>query len=227
MLQKQHNNKHSGTHSTSKKLLILTLFVACICICIYASKANIRKININIPFLTKANPDVQEQLVTEEQISTHKVKPEEPRYFSMPSLNITKSRIIGVGFEKGTNKIDTTPNIHDVAWFNLSGLQNQTEKVIVLNGHNGGPNIDGIFKNLPNVEKGETFQIERGDGVTTRYSIVENYTKKTEDVDSDAMEKILTPIDGKETAVIISCTGKWTQKEKTYDKRVIVKGVKE
>ena len=155
MLQKQHNNKHSGTHPTSKKLLILILFVACICI--YASKANIREININIPFLTKANPDVQEQLVTEEQISTHKVKPEEPRYFSMPSLNITKSRIIGVGFEKGTKKIDTTPNIHDVAWFNLSGLQNQTEKVIVLNGHNGGPNIDGIFKNLPNVEKGEIF----------------------------------------------------------------------
>lgn len=229
MLQKRHSNKHSGTHSTStsKKLLILTLFVICICICIYTSKTNIREISINIPFLTKANPDVQEQLITEEQILTHQVKPEEPRYFSMPSLNITKSRIMGVGFENGTNKIGTTPNIHDVAWFNLSGLQNQTEKVIVLNGHNGGPNIDGIFKNLPNAKGGETFQIERGDGLITKYRIVENYTKTTEDIDGDAMERILTPIDGKETVVIISCTGKWIQKEKTYDKRVIVRGVRE
>lgn len=171
--------------------------------------------------------EVIEIPVEKAQIASHTVPSDHPRYFSMPALNITKARILSVGVDSKNQEIGTPANIFDVGWYNQSGRQGQAGKVIFLDGHNGGPNVDGIFKKLPNVSLGTTFTIERGDGVTTSYKVFENYNLKIDEFDQEKMANVLKPSDGKETAVIVSCTGKWIPAKNTYDERVIVRAIAE
>ncbi len=171
--------------------------------------------------------EVIEVPVEKAQIASHTVPSDQPRYFSMPSLNIAKARILSVGVDAKTQEIGTPVNIFDVGWYSQSGLQGQTGKVIFLDGHNGGPNVDGIFKKLPSVPLGTAFTVERGDGLITSYKIIENYNIKINEFDQEKMANVLKPKDGKETAVIVSCTGKWIPAKQTYDERVVVRAIAE
>ena len=168
----------------------------------------------------------EEKEVTKQEVVEHKVAPDKPRYFSLPVLGITKARILPVAKDAKTHEIGTPPGIYDVGWFNQSGLpgKNQT---IVLDGHNGGPTKDGIFKRLGNATPGNILTIERGDGQIFNYKITDNYVIKVEDFNQDAMNKILAKINDQETVSIITCSGRWLKNKQTYDQRTIVKAVKQ
>ncbi len=173
---------------------------------------------ISLPLLE--NYPIDEQPISPEVVKEYQVSPTEPRYFSMSSLNIDQARIIKLDRNQ-QGQIDTPKNIFDVGWYQQSGKQDQ-KKVIFLDGHNGGPNSSGVFKQLPNVKLNDTFSIERGDGLVTNYQVINNQTITTKEFDDQKMSQLLTIKNQKETAVIVSCAGKWIPKNKDYDKRVIV-----
>lgn len=194
----------------------------------YYTGNKIVDIDIPIPINIAFTPDdsgVVEQEIPQEEVKTHNVPHDQPRYLTVSQLGIKQSRILSVGLDKN-NRIGTPVNIYDTAWFNQSGKQGQKEKVIFLDGHNGGPTKDGIFKRLPNLAIGAIIEVERGDGMISNYSVVENYIEPLDTFDSVKMQKVLTPINNQETLAIISCTGKWIQATRTYTERVVVKATK-
>lgn len=181
-------------------------------------------IPINVSFLPE-NSDVVEQEVTTEEVKTYNVPADQPRYLTIEQLGIRQARILAVGLDKD-NRIGTPVNIYDAAWFNQSGKPGQTKKVIFLDGHNGGPTKDGIFKHLPKLAIGTIIQVERGDGTVFKYTVTENYIEPLATFDATKMQQVMTPINQQETLAIISCTGKWIQATRTYTDRVVIKAVK-
>lgn len=176
------------------------------------------------PTVETANPNVNEQKVTQEELVKHVVEADRPRYFSMPSLNIDQARVIEVG-RNDKNEIGTPSGIFDVGWFNESAMpgQTDTELSIVLDGHNGGPNADGIFRKLGDVKNNDTFTLELGNGETLTYEVAENKVVELDNFTNEDMQQAMSRIDGKETVTIITCIGNWLPARQTYDKRVILK----
>ncbi len=183
-------------------------------------------VKIDLPInIALENTDVVEEDVTEEEVKAHNVPADQPRYLNLPDLNIKQTRILSVG-QNSDGRIGTPVGIFDVGWYNKSGKPGQDNQVVFLDGHNGGPTKDGIFKHLPNLKLGATIQIERGDGTLIDYSVVENYIVPLADFGADKMQRVLTPIDKEETLAIISCTGKWIQAQRLYTDRVVVRAVR-
>lgn len=171
-------------------------------------------------------PSPEEKVITKQEVAEYKVAPDKPRYFSLPILGIHNARILQVGKDSKSHEIGTPPGIYDVGWFNQSGLpgKNQT---IVLDGHNGGPTKDGIFKRLGNATVGNMMSIERGDGQVFNYKITDNYVVKLNHFNQAAMDKILAKVNDQETVTIITCSGRWLNDKQTYDQRTIVKAIKQ
>lgn len=180
---------------------------------------------IKLPAIQVTNPGVEEQPVTETEKKDYIVAPSALRYLSIPDLAIANARILPVGLEAGSNRIASPINIFDVGWFNRSGNLGDPNRAIFLDGHNGGPTLDGVFKRLPNLLTGAELVIERGDGELFRYRVVENYSLETNQFDDEAMRGLLKPADGKETVSIMTCTGKWIQAQKTYTHRNVIRAV--
>lgn len=173
-----------------------------------------------------STPIPEEKEVTKQEVAEYRVAPDKPRYFSLPILGIHNARILQVGKDPKTHEIGTPPGIYDVGWFNQSGLpgNNQT---IILDGHNGGPTKDGVFKRLGNATVGNNLTIERGDGQVFTYKITDNYIVKLDDFNQSAMDKVMAKVNDQETISIITCSGRWLKDKQTYDQRTIVKAVKQ
>lgn len=158
--------------------------------------------------------EVDETEPTPEEVADFTVPASNPRYITIPSLgNVWNRQVISVGLTR-SGALDTPYNIFQAGWYNQSAKPG-SGGAIVIDGHNGGPNVIGIFKHLPNAKIGEKVVIERGDGAIFTYTIVKNDTIPLDKSD-DYMREIFKVIDGKETITIITCTGEWSQTRLTY-----------
>ena len=91
-----------------------------------------------------------EEVPTEEEVVEYTVAADRPRYLSIERLGIVNARIISVGV-KATGELATPNNIFDVGWYDASGKPGQG-RTLVIDGHNGGPHVHGVFKDLPNLQ---------------------------------------------------------------------------
>ena len=159
-------------------------------------------------------PEVDETEPTPEEVADFTVPASNPRYITIPSLgNVWGRQVISVGLTR-SGALDTPTNIFQAGWYDQSAKPG-SGGAIVIDGHNGGPNVIGIFKHLPNAKIGEKVIIERGDGAIFTYTIVKNDTIPLDKSD-DYMREIFKKIDGKETVTVITCTGEWSQTRQTY-----------
>ncbi|MBQ3318508.1 class F sortase [Candidatus Saccharibacteria bacterium] len=167
--------------------------------------------------------EVSEEEVTEEQRAEYYVPADHPRYLNIESLGVAKSRIMSLG-QNSDGSLATPNNIFDVAWYNGSAKPG-SGGTIVINGHNGGPNIIGVFKYLPNVQKGEKITIERGDGTIFTYEVVENVTVPLSEANSYMKTAFSSPVEGRESLTLITCTGDWSAVQNTYLSRQFLRAV--
>ena len=120
--------------------------------------------------------DEEEELVEEEptptEIKEYIVAADRPRYLSIEKIGVNKARVLPMGVN-AKGELDTPVNIYDVGWYEASGKPGQGGTAII-DGHNGGPHVLGVFKNTPTLVNGDIITIERGDGVVFRYKVVEN-----------------------------------------------------
>ena len=121
-------------------------------------------------------------------------------------------------------ELNTPNNIFDVGWYEASYAPGEGG-TMVLDGHNGGPRVHGVFKDLPSLAAGDIIQVERGDGVKYRYSVVENVTVPLVEADNYMSKAMRSPEPGKESVTLISCTGEWSQTQKTYLSRQFTRAV--
>ena len=118
----------------------------------------------------------------------------------------------------------TPRNVFDVGWYESSGRPGMGG-TLVIDGHNGGPHVYGVFKRLPDLQKGDIIRIERGDGVVFNYSVVENTEVLLSESDKYMSTAMKSPERGRESVTLISCTGEWSQQQNTYLSRQFVRAV--
>lgn len=175
--------------------------------------------------LATPNSGVEEAEVTTEQVNDHVVEPTEPRYISIPSLGIDRTRVLKIGVAE-SGELDTPTNIHDVGWYDKSALPGTGTSALLLDGHNGGPTKGGVFERLSDIGMGDIITVERGDGESFAYEVVEIDTLSLEDLNNGGMKRMSeSASDVAEGLNMISCTGNWIPAQKTYDQRVTVRAV--
>ena len=169
------------------------------------------------------NSDLDETEPTEAQVAEYVVAPDRPRYLTVEKLGVAKSRILPMGVNT-EGELDTPNNIFDVGWYEGSGKPGGGG-TMVIDGHNGGPHVHGVFKNLPNLASGDIIQVERGDGEIFRYEVVENTSVALGDSNGYMATAMKSPEPGRESVTLISCTGEWSQAQGTYLSRQFTRAV--
>lgn len=169
--------------------------------------------------------EVDETEVTDAERSDYTVAADLPRYLTIEKLGIYNARILQVGVTTD-GAMDVPNNIFDVGWY-VGSAKPGSGGVIVIDGHNGGPNIHGVFKELPNLTAGDKIKIERGDGKTFIYKVVENNTVPLSGANSYMETAFTSPEDGVESVTLISCTGEWSQVQYTYLSRQFTRAILE
>ena len=166
---------------------------------------------------------VDETEVTDVDKSVYTVAPDRPRFLSIERLGIKNARVLGLGVNK-QGEFDTPANIFDVAWFTQSGKPG-AGGTLLIDGHNGGPTKNGVFKHLPDLVKDDLVVIERGDGKIFKYKVVDTKTISLSQANEYMRIAQTTPEKGKESLTLISCTGQWSQSQQTYLSRQFVRAV--
>ena len=164
--------------------------------------------------LIEEEVELIEEKPSETEIAEYIVAADMPRYLSVTKLGVSKARIIPVGINI-SGELGTPNNIFDAGWYDASAKPG-TGGTMLLDGHNGGPHVHGIFKDLPTLTAGDIIEIERGDGIVFKYSVVKNITVALSDSDAEMTTAMHSPESGKESITIISCTGEWSQTQRTY-----------
>jgi LPXTG-site transpeptidase (sortase) family protein len=182
---------------------------------------------VPLPASAMADTSVDETPISRATLDSYKVPATHPRYISIPSLNIDKSRVMSVGLTKN-NLLDTPKNIADTAWFNKSSTPGMGYGAVVIDGHNGGVTKDGVFAKLANLKKNDSIKVERGDGKKFEYLVVENTTMTLDETNKIGMKKMIVSADPtKEGLNLMTCAGNWVPRDKVFDKRVMIRAVLE
>lgn len=172
---------------------------------------------------TESQEELIEEEPTKEEKNEYTVAPDRPRYLSIEKIGADKARVLPMGInEKG--ELGTPNNIFDVGWYVDSGKPGEGG-TMVIDGHNGGPHVHGIFKKLPELKEGDIIKIERGDGKVFKYKVVENKEVSLEDSNAYMTVASMSPTPGVESLTLISCTGEWSDQQKTYLSRQFTRAI--
>lgn len=167
--------------------------------------------------------ELVEEEPTETEVAEYVVAADRPRYLSIERIGVKNARILPMGVN-AKGELDTPVNIYDVGWYEASGKPGQGDTAII-DGHNGGPHVIGVFKNTPTLVNGDIITVERGDGVIFRYKVVENKSIPLSEADAYMRTAAQSPEPGKESITLISCTGEWSQQQRTYLSRQFTRAV--
>lgn len=172
------------------------------------------------------NPEINEKPVTKEEVAEHTVPDDQPRYISIPSIDVSNTRIFPVGVTS-TGQLDTPDNIDDAAWYEKSALPGSDYGAVLLDGHNGGISRNGVFAKLGSLQKGDRIMLERGDGKMFTYEVAENQSMSLEEVNKTGMKMMMQSADPDEEGLnIITCDGKWVPRLKQFDARIMLRAVR-
>ena len=177
--------------------------------------------------VVESTNEVEDELIevapTEVEVTEYTVAADRPRYLTVPRLGVNTARILPMGInQKG--ELDTPNNIFDVGWYESSGRPGYGGTVMI-DGHNGGPHVHGVFKQLPILQKGDLIEITRGDGKVFKYEVVENKEVALADADEYMITAAKSPVSGRESVTLITCTGEWSDKQGTYLSRQFTRAI--
>ena len=171
-----------------------------------------------------STPDIEvdETDVTEDDLSNYKVAADRPRFLIIEQLNV-KARVLEIGINN-KGELATPTGIFDAGWYYASSKPGMGGTVLI-DGHNGGPTKTGIFKHTPELKKDDIIKIERGDGAIFNYAVIDNISVPLQESDDYMTIAATSPEPGKESLTIITCTGEWSQAQRTYLSRQFTRAV--
>lgn len=129
----------------------------------------------------------------------------------------TTAEVVSVGLTK-TGEIGTPSNLSKVAWYNGSAAIGE-KGVTIIDGHIGSPSEDGVFKKLPKLKNEEIITYQKQDGTTYTYKVTESRAYPNS---SETAQHLFDQLSNEPTLKLITCYGKWVEKEKDFDRRWIV-----
>ena len=169
------------------------------------------------------NEELIEEKPSTDEVKEYTVAPDRPRYLTVEKLGIKNARILAMGVNT-SGELDTPRNIFDVGWYEGSGKPGQGG-TLIIDGHNGGPHVHGVFKDLPALADGDIIKVERGDGEVFKYKVVENNAISLSDSNNYMAVASRSPEEGIESVTLISCTGEWSQAQGTYLSRQFTRAI--
>lgn len=154
---------------------------------------------------------------TPQATSTYTVAPSLPRMLHISKLGVA-ARILPMSVNSD-GAVQSPLNIYDAGWYTGSVKPGEIGAVFI-DGHASGPTREGLFGSLDTLKKGDTLQVEKGDGTTLTYRVVKTETLALDKVD---MKKALLPLNGVTRGLnLMTCTGEWSDEKATFDHRIIV-----
>lgn len=141
-----------------------------------------------------------------------------PIAISIPSIGVDAD-IIEVGVDKHGN-MDVPRDVSEIGWYE-PGYRPGENGNAVLAGHvNSRLGLPAVFRNLENLEIGETFTLRDAGGRELTFRVTE---KNTYDFRTAPLEKIYGPTDVPTVNLITCDDGLWLGN--TYKDRLVVTGV--
>ncbi|MCL1877185.1 sortase [Candidatus Saccharibacteria bacterium] len=171
------------------------------------------------------NPDALDTTsVSNQAITTHSVPADQPRYISIPAIGVKNARVFSVGVNSDGN-IDVPKNVNDAAWYDGSAKPGQNGAVFI-DGHTSfSRSYKGIFDDLGKLNVDDKITIERGDGKSFTYKIVNKETKPRSEVD---MNKALNVQGGAAQGLtLMTCAGRYDYRSGSASDRLIIYAVLE
>ena len=166
---------------------------------------------------------IDERDVSESAIQDYRVKSDEPRYIEIPKIGLGTSRIERIGLTD-RQMLDVPKHISDAGWYAKSAKPGSGVGAVLMNGHVEGSSTDGVFARLASLLPGDQVTVERGDGKRFVYEIVDVREKSVEWVNRSGMKEMMFSVDpSKEGLSLIADAGKWVPRDKSYDKRTLVR----
>ena len=167
--------------------------------------------------------ELDEEEPSDKDVKAYLVAPDRPRYLTVERLGVTNARILPMGVNT-EGELDTPKNIFDVGWYEGSSKPGQGG-TLIIDGHNGGPHVQGVFKDLPKLAEGDVIKIERGDGEIFEYQVVENVAVSLDESNAYMSTASKSPKLGVESVTLITCTGEWSQSQQTYLSRQFTRAI--
>lgn len=169
--------------------------------------------------------EIDETVPDEATIQAYTVDPNKPRFLSIPAIGVRNSRVREINVINN-GELGTPSNINDTGWYVGSALPGE-RGTSVMDGHGGSLGY-GIFRNLPKIKAGDKVTIEMGDGRFFTYRVVDVTTRNIGDEANDYMSTAFSSPEGNAPSLtLITCTGDWSQRQKTYSQRLFVRAVLE
>jgi len=168
--------------------------------------------------------DVDETIPTEESKQNYYVDPDKPRYLTIEKISLHNARVLPVG-ETPKGAIQVPRSIFDVGWYTGSNPPGQGGTTII-DGHNGGPTLQGVFKNLVLLSAGDIINIEMGNGIKYNYRVHDNITVSLSEANQKMKTLQTSPVQNTESISLITCTGEWSALQRTYLSRQFLRAVR-
>jgi sortase (surface protein transpeptidase) len=152
------------------------------------------------------------------EVSSYSVPAQDPKYISIPAINISSTPILSLGLLKG-GAISTPDNIYETGWYQASALPGQSGAMFIY-GHVSSWTADGIFYNLKKLVAGDPITITRGDNKTYTYKVVSTKIYPYNNVN---MQQVLSPIDSSKPGLnLMTCTGSVIKGTSEFNERLVV-----
>lgn len=161
----------------------------------------------SMPATTKPDDDA---------FANHEVSAGAPRYIFIPKISV-KAMVMSIGLTKD-NTIEAPHNVHNAGWYTKSANPGQPGAVII-DGHVANWATKSVFHDVKDLKQGDTIRIERGDGVTFTYQVVESQSYAANTID---MKVVLNPVNSAKPGLnLITCDGNVVKGNK-FDRRLVV-----
>ena len=201
---------------SNKRILFLGVFIIVVCIVVWF----IAKERVNSPvtdeteIVTYSTDSPSEEKPGDNYV--WKGSPQNPNNISINSVGIN-SYIQAVGVDQN-KEVAVPSNIHLAGWFTSSVSPGQ-KGLSIIDGHVNGRTQDGVFKNLPDVQKDDEVLVTLGNGTVNKFKVFE-----ITEVGEPEAASILFSQNPKVSNQLnlITCVGSFNQNTRRYDKRVIV-----
>jgi len=145
--------------------------------------------------------------------------PRAPKFITIPSLNIAASMtVVGVN-NKGN--IGAPANIRQASWYKGSDSPVDTKGDAMIVAHVGTDRYPGAFAQLHEIKEGDTIRLTMGDDTQATYTVTESTDVAPEKMDVAQYTGKGSRHEGMYIH-LVTCTGDYNARTKTYTHRLIV-----
>lgn len=139
-----------------------------------------------------------------------------PDRLRIPALAIDAA-VQHVGVKENGN-MATPSGFKDVGWYKYGTVPGQQGSAVITGHVDNGLGLAGVFRDLEKIKTGEEVYVKTKDGGEARFVVTDIQTYAYTAVPLD----LLFNRHDKARLNLITCTGNWIKKEKTYDARLVV-----